>query len=68
MHNPKVTALREPIKQAILASSLAKEIATALTSRCERIASTSYEKFMIRKKDGQSIYSAMVWITTEKCT
>ena len=68
MHNPKVTALREPINQAILASSLAKEIGIALTSRCERIASTSYEKFMIRKKDGHPIYSAMVWLSTEKCT
>lgn len=68
MRNPKVTALREPINQAILASSLAKEIGIILTSRCERIASTSYEKFMIRKKDGHPIYSAMVWLSTEKCT
>lgn len=56
MHNPKVISLREPIKQAILALSLAKKIGAALTLRCERIASTSYEKFMIRKKmDNQSI-------------
>lgn len=68
MHNPRVTALREPIKEAILASSLAKEISAALASRCERIASTSYEKFMIWKKDGKPTYSAMVWLSTEKCT
>ena len=55
MHNPKVTALREPIKEAILASGLAKEIGIALASRCERIARTSYEKFTIRKKDGKPI-------------
>jgi hypothetical protein len=68
MHNPKVTALREPIKQAILASSLTKEVGVALTSRCERIVSTSYEKFTIRKKNGQPIYNAMIWLFTEKCT
>ena len=68
MHNPKVTALRDPIKEAILASSLAKEIRIALASRCERIASTSYEKFTIWKKDGKPTYSAMVWLSTEKCT
>ena len=68
MHNPKVTALREPIKEAILASSLVKKIETALASRCERIASASYEKFTIWKKDGKPTYSAMVWLSTEKCT
>lgn len=68
MHNPKVTALREPIIEAILASSLANEIRTALDSRCERIASTSYEKFIIWRKDGKPTYSAMVWLSTEKCT
>lgn len=68
MHNPKVTALREPVKEAILATSLAKEIRVALASRCERIASTSYEKFTIWKKDGKPTYSAMVWLSTEKCT
>ena len=68
MHNPKVTALREPVKEAILATSLAKEISVALASRCERIASTSYEKFTIWKKDGEPTYSAMVWLSTEKCT
>ncbi len=68
MHNPKVTALREPIKEAILASSLAKEISAALTSRCERIVSTSYEKFMIWKNNGKQTYSAMVWLSTQKCT
>ena len=52
MHNPKVTALREPIKEVILASSLANEIRIALASRCERITSTSYEKFTIWKKMG----------------
>lgn len=68
MHNPKVTALREPIKEAKLASSLAKKIGIALASRCERIASTSYEKFTIWKKDGKPTYNAMVWLSTKKCT
>ena len=68
MHNPKVTALRESIKEAILASSLAKDISNALASRCERIVETSYEKFMIWKKNGKPTYSAMVWLSTEKCT
>ena len=68
MHNPKMIALREPFKEAILASSLAKEIMAVLSSRCERIVSSSYEKFTIWRKDGQTIYSAMVWLSTEECT
>ena len=68
MHNPKVIALREAIKEAILASSLANEIRIALVSRCERIASMSYEKFTIWKKGEKPTYSAMVWISTDKCT
>ena len=68
MHNPKVIAIREPVKKAILASSFAKKIGDALASRCERIASASYEKFIIQKNDGKPTYSAMVWLSTEKCT
>ena len=68
MHNPKMIALREPFKEAILGSKLAKEISMALASRCERIVSTSYEKFTIWKKDGKVTYSAMVWFSTEVCT
>ena len=68
MHNPKVIALREPVKEAILATSLAKEINAALASRCEQLATTSYEKFIIWKKNGKPTYSAMVWLSTAKCT
>jgi hypothetical protein len=67
MHNPKITALREPIKEAILESKLAKKINIALATRCERIVSASYEKFTIWKKDGKITYSAIVWLSTKKC-
>jgi hypothetical protein len=68
MHNPKVTALRVPFQEAILASSLVSKINILLKSRCERITTTSYEKFTIRKNNGKPIYSAMVWLSAEKCT
>jgi hypothetical protein len=68
MHNPKVKALRGAFQQAIMSSSLVAKINTLLKSRCERVTSTSYEKFTIIKNNGQPIYSAMVWLSTEKCT
>lgn len=71
MHNPKIIALRDAFKEAILATSMVKSLNSALTdgSRCERITSTSFEKFHIQTKTtGQPIYGAMVWLTTEKCT
>lgn len=68
MHNPKVIALREPIKNAIMASSLVNEVSVALASRCERVASTSYEKFTIWKESGKPIFSAMIWLSTDKCS
>ncbi len=68
MHNPKIKALHIAFQDAILASSLAQRIDAALESRCERIASTSFEKFDIRHKDGVPIYGAMLWLSSEKCT
>lgn len=68
MHNPKIVALREPFKEAILASSLVKQINGALAKRCERISATSFEKLNVRKKEGRPIYGAMVWLSTEQCT
>ena len=68
MHNPKVIEIREPVREAILASTFAKKIGNALASRCERIASASYEKLIIQKNNDTPIYSAMVWLSTEKCT
>lgn len=68
MHNPKVKALRVAFKEAIMSSSFVAKINVLLKSRCEQITSTSYEKFTIRKNNGQPIYSAMVWLSTEKCT
>jgi len=70
-HNPKIKALRDAFKEAILATSLVESLNSALkdSSRCERITSTSFENFYIRKNTmGQPIYGAMVWLTTEKCT
>ncbi len=71
MHNPKIIALRDAFKEAILATSMVKGLNSALSdsSRCEIISSTSFEKFHIRTKEtGQPIYGAMIWLTTEKCT
>lgn len=71
MHNPKIIALREAFKEAILATSVVKELNLALSAsaRCERISSTSFEKFNIRtNENGLPIYSALIWLTTEKCT
>jgi len=71
MHNPKIIALRDSFKKAILATSMVKDLNLALSnsSRCERISSTSFEKFHIRTEEtGQPIYGAMIWLTTEKCT
>jgi hypothetical protein len=68
MHNPKVKALRTPFQEALMASSLVTKINAALKSRCERIVSASYEKFTIRKSNGKPVYSAMVWLSTDKCT
>ena len=68
MHNPKVKALRVAFQEAIMSSSLVAKINVLLKSRCEHVTSTSYEKFTIRKNNGQPIYSAMVWLSTEKCT
>lgn len=68
MHNPKVKALGNAFQEAIMASGLVTRINTLLKQRCERITSTSYEKFTIfRKSNGEPIYSAMVWLKTEKC-
>lgn len=71
MHNPKIKALRGAFKEAILATTMVKSLNAALEAgaRCERIASTSFEKFHIKTKEtGQPVYGAMVWLTTEKCT
>ncbi len=68
MHNPKVVALRAAFQEALMSSSTVKRINALLKSRCERISSASFEKFTISKNDGQPTYSAMVWLSTEKCT
>ncbi len=68
MHNPKVTALRVPFQEAIMASSLVTKLNILLQSRCERITSSSYEKFTISNNNGKPTYSAMVWLSMEKCT
>lgn len=67
MHNPKVKALRVPFQEALMASSLVTKINAALKSRCERITSASFEKFRIIKSNGNPVYSAMVWLSTDKC-
>ena len=68
MHNPKVRALRKAFQEAILSTSFSKEVNTKLSARCEEITSTSYEKFIISKRDIQPSYEAIVWLSTKKCT
>lgn len=69
MHNPKVVALRAAFQEALISTSMVKRInELLLQSRCERITSASFEKFTIRKNEGQPTYNAMVWLSTEKCT
>ena len=71
MHNPKIIALRDAFKEALLATTVVKSFNSALVggSRCERIISASFEKFHIKiKESGQPVYGAMVWLSTEKCT
>lgn len=63
----KAVALRLPLQEAIMASSLANEISSALASRCERIASSGLEKFGFWQKDGQLVVTGMVTISTGEC-
>lgn len=63
----KAAALRLPLQEAIMASSLANEISSALASRCERIASSGLEKFGFWQKDGQLVVTGMVTISTGEC-
>ncbi|MBY6189324.1 hypothetical protein KUV22_02735 [Microbulbifer agarilyticus] len=68
MHNPKVVALRVAFQEALMFTSLVTRINASLKSRCERITSASFEKFTIRNSGNQPTYSAMVWLSTKKCT
>ncbi len=60
-------ALRVPLQEAILASSLAGDISGALASRCECIASAGLEKFGFWQKNGQLVVTGMVTISTAEC-
>lgn len=67
MHNPKVIELREVFAEAVMASNFVKQINFAFIGRHEKITSTSFEKFFIRKRADTPEYEAMLWLTTEQC-
>ena len=68
MHNPKVIALHQAFREAILKSSYVQSVNEAFSKRCEKISSVSFEKFHIAKSSINPKYEAMVWLTSEKCT
>jgi hypothetical protein len=68
MHNPKVIALRDAFRQSILESRFVRNINNALSNRCEKISSVSFEKFYVSNKQGNTKYEAMLWLSMQKCT
>ncbi len=68
MHNPKVIKLHEAFRKSILYSKYVKELNSALSARCEEISGASFEKFEIYKPKSKPVYTAMIWLSTERCT
>ncbi|MFB2680985.1 hypothetical protein [Shewanella mangrovisoli] len=67
INNPKVVALREGFKEAILASGFVKQINSDFSARCERITSVDIEKFFITTQSSSPQFEAMLWLKTEQC-
>lgn len=67
IHNPKVVALREGFKEAILASGFVKQMNADFSARCESITSVDIEKFFITTQSSSPQFEAMLWLKTEQC-
>lgn len=67
IHNPKVVALREIFKEAVLASGFVKQINSDFSARCESVTSVDIEKFFITTPSSSPQFEAMVWLKTEQC-
>lgn len=67
IHNPKVVALRQGFKEAVLASGFVKQINSHFSVRCESITSVDIEKFFITTQSSTLQFEAMVWLKTEQC-
>lgn len=67
MHNPKVVALREGFKEAVLASDFVKQMNADFRGRCESITSVDIEKFFITTQSSSPQFEAMLWLKTEQC-
>ena len=68
MHNPAVKNLRKGFKEAVLNSSLIKEINIIFSNRCERVTEVNIEKFFIHRDSGEPKFSSFLWLSTEECT
>ena len=66
MHNPKLKAIKEPLKLAVLDSTYVKEINRILNSICYTINDVSFEKLFIIKNESTSMFDAMTWLTAER--
>ncbi|MGL5668777.1 MAG: hypothetical protein ACRDD9_21955, partial [Shewanella sp.] len=67
IHNPKVVALRERFKEAVLASGFVKQINSDFSGRCESITSVDIEKFFITIQSSSPQFEAMLWLKIEQC-
>ncbi len=64
LHNPKVTPLREPYQEAILATSFVASLNETLSRIGYKVSRVSSEKFVIDKHS--ATFSAAVWLFTTK--
>lgn len=67
IHNPKVVALWQGFKEAVLASGFVKQINSDFSGLCESITSVDIEKFFITTQSLSPQFEAMVWLKTEQC-
>ena len=68
MHNPKIKAIRNPLKHAVLNSGYIKEINIMLNNICYTIEGISFEKLFIIKSGNVIKFDALTWLTVKQLT